>query len=518
MKYIKYLLIVLAVPFFSKCTDLTEETYTFLSPSNFYETSEDLEMALVSVYDAYQSAFGGDNYKYYMYLEVLTEYGSPAYAKDNVHLWNSWYDVNNPSMTLDIWSKSYSIINKANTVLARGEGVDMDETLKKQYYAEARFIRALTYYNLVRIYGGVAIPESFTNSLEGLEIPRKTSEETYDYIVADLEYASANLPLKSAYDASDKWKATKGAADAFLGSVYLTRASMDGSNEYYQKSKEYSQKVIDSKEYQLEPDYKNLWYWWNQNCKNGQESIFELQYGVDKVNWLHQMLGINATDVSLGSFMWRRFGPSIQAYTSYSDQDSRKEATFLTSYTRTSDGQVISYVPGDLGFYPGSQGWNTASPGNIKYYDRSDESANLSKPHSNLYVMRYSEVLLNYAEAENQLNGPSDDVYGKVNAVRNRAQLDDLSGLSKEELDDAIFQERGWEFIGEVKLYFDELRTDRLGKNVQAGFKYGIDNGIYMYKGSQLGFVPQKTFLWKIPVYDLNSNPALEQNPDNVSQ
>jgi len=131
--------------------------------------------------------------------------------------------------------------------------------------------------------------------------------------------------------------------------------------------------------------------------------------------------------------------------------------------------------------------------------------------------MRYADVLLNYAEAENQLNGPTGEALSKFNAVRNRSNLASLSGMSKQELDDFIFRERGWEFIGEAQLYFDELRTDRLGKNVKANFEASLAQGIYMYKGYKLDFIPKKTFLWKIPTYDLDSNPALVQNPDNIS-
>lgn len=523
MKFIKYLFLVAVVPFFIQCTDLTEEPYTFLAPTTFYKNAEELEMSVISVYDAFQYAYGGANYKHHMYLEVLTEFGSPAYAKDDVHLWNTWVDVNNPSRTFtNDWPRAFAVINKANIVLGRGDGVDMDETLKSRCFAEVRFLRALTNFNLVRIFGGVPIPESFTASKEGLEIPRKTVEETYEHIIADLEYAEANLPLKSAWPSSDKWRPSKGAAQAFLGEVYLTRACMEENDTFFEKSRLYSGKVIQSREFELEPDFKDLWYWWNVNNKNGLESIFEIQYGQfsGEYNNLHVMFGVNITEASIGCYMYRRYGPSIQAYLSYSDQDARKEGTFLDRFNRTVNGVItdeLVYDPEDLGFSPGSQGWNTASPGNIKFYDRTPESASLKMPQANIYVMRYADVLLNFSEAENKINGVTDSALLVLNDVRRRANLEELSGLSVQELDDSIFRERGWEFIGESQIYFDELRTDRLGKNVKAYIEESSSKGIYMYQDVTLEFVPKKTFLWKIPTYDLNSNPALEQNPDNVS-
>lgn len=524
MKFIKYLFLIIAVPFFSQCTDLKEEPYTFLAPSTFYKTDTELSMSVTSVYDGFQNAYGGSNYLHHMYLEVLTEFGSPAYAKDDVHLWNAWVDINNPARTFTTdWPRAYVVINRANIVLGRGAAVTMDATMKARYFAEVRFLRALTYYNLVRLFGGVPIPESYTTSMDGLELTRKTVAETYDYIIADLEYAEANLPLKSAYASADKWRPGKGVAEAFLGEVYLTRASMENNSAFYQKSKDYSGKVITSGEYQLEPDFKDLWYWWNTKNKNGKESLFEIQYSQlsGEYNNLHVNFGVNITEASIGCYMYRRYGPSIQSYNSYSNLDARKSATFLDRFYRTVNGVIkdtLVFVPGDKGFYPGSRGWNTASPGNIKFYDRTPESASLKFPQANIYVMRYSDVLLNYAEAENQINGVTADALSKFNAVRNRAKLESLSGMSKQELDDNIFRERGWEFIGESQTYFDELRTDRLGKNVKAGFDAALAQGIYMYVGAKLEFVPKKTFLWKIPTYDLNSNPALVQNPDNVSK
>jgi hypothetical protein len=507
-----------------RCTDLDEEPYTFTDPEDYYTTGDELEKALNSVYDGYQAAFGGDNYKYIMYLEVLTEFGSPAYAKDNMHLWNVWNDVNNAEdRTFNVWSKGYTAINKANLILGRGENTVMDDFLKTRYFAEARFLRALTMFNLVRIYGGLPIPESYTSCLNGLEIPRQTVDSTYNYIIADLKYAEKHLPRKSELDGDEVWRASQGAAQAFLGEVYLTRGSMEEDQDYFQLAKDYCWKVMSSGDYDLEPDFKDLWFWWNTENKNGIESVFELQYGLYSglYNHLHVMFGVNITEKTLGCYMYRRFGPSIFHYQSYSDQDARKESTFLTTINVTNeDGDitnVLTFNTDDKGYYPGTDGWKTASPGNIKFYDRTAESASLKLPRADIYVMRYADVLLNYAEAENELNGPTTDAYDAIDDVRNRAGLPDLtSGLSKEQFADSLYRERGWELVGEGQLYFDELRTDRIGENVKKHNEQAMEEGIYMYQN--LDFVPSKNFLWKIPQYDLDSNSALRQNSDNVSK
>lgn len=515
---VKYIFILFACALFVRCSDLDETPYTTISPASFFKNADDLDKALIGVYDGYQNAYGRDSRGYYLKLICLSEFGAPAYTKNDPQLYNSWFDVNNPSMTVDVWADSYKIINLANLVLGKGKDIDMDEALKNRMFGEARFLRGLTYFNLLRLYGGVAIPKTYTEDLNGLEIPRASADSTYDYVIEDLKYAADNLPAKSAYESDDIWRATKGAALAMLGKVYLYRGSMTGDEQYFQKSEEYSNEVMKSTEYSLEPDFRDLWKWWNSNNENNIESIFEIQLGYKsgENNTLHTDAGINITDESLGGFMYRRFGPSFTAYNSFSDGDYRKSSTFLTQVT-LSTGKTIKWVESDNGFYPGSQGWQTSGPGMIKYYDRTSESYTTTYAGSNIYVMRYAEVLLNYAEADNHVHGgPTKDAYVAINRVRHRAHLSDLTaGLSEEQFDDSVYRERGWEFIGEGQLYYDGIRTGKIGPAVQKEVNYGVDHKLYLY--SPLQFVPTQKFLWKIPTYDLDSNPALQQNPDNVS-
>lgn len=142
----------------------------------------------------------------------------------------------------------------------------------------------------------------------------------------------------------------------------------------------------------------------------------------------------------------------------------------------------------------------------------------MKKPQVNSYVIRYADVLLDYAEAENELNGPA-AAYGYLNKVHRRSNPTDIPiGLGTNEFSDAIYKERGFEFVGEGLLYFDELRTDRIGEKVKNHVAWGNQQGIYMYVNAPLEFVPSKNFLFKIPQYDFDSNPALLQNPDNISK
>lgn len=515
---LKYTSIVFITSVIFSCTDLNETPYTFIDPSSFYKNETQLEEALNSVYTQFRNVCG--SYDYYMKLECYTDMAQPSYTKENCPNINSWYDVNNASASYtfsNTWKRAYACINRANTVLGRGEGMDIDEATKSKIFAQARFLRAYCYYILVRLYGGVPIPESFTEGLNGLEIPRKSVDDVYNYILTDLTYCEENLPIRGS-DNYDVWRVSKGAAQSLFSELYLYRASMEGNTEYYNKCKEYCEKVINSNIYSLVPNYKNLWYFFNKDAKNNNESIFELQFSAisGQADWCHKMFGLgnSITVPGFGSMFYHRCGPSHYAYSSYDDTDLRKQV-LITNYTY--NGSERQFLLSDKGFFPGKQGWLTACPGNSKYYDPWTD-ASLEQPSADLYMLRYSEILLNEAEALNQLE--TTDSHGRnalyyLNLVHQRAGLNALGINSKQDLDDAIFQERCWEFIGEGKIYFDELRTNRLGDRVASFVKKGVADGLYQFK--DLNFKPKKTFLWKIPQGDLDSNPELEQNPDNVS-
>lgn len=500
------------------CTDLSESTYTFIDPYSYYQTEAQMETVMNAVYADFCDLFG--NWDPLYAIELVTEHAMPAHSnKSNVKGFNCWQGVNqSTTYNINIWDKGYELINRCNVVLGRAGDIEMSQQSRDRFFGQARFLRAYTMFTLLRLYGGLAIPESYTAGLEGLEIPRKTADETYDYIIEDLTYAAGVLPTRSGWGADAYYKASKGAAQALLGDVWLTRACMNDYNTtYLQNAKTALSEVISSHEYELLPDYKSLWYWFvEEESKNTRESLFEMQFGASHGNAFHCYFGIATNDESLGANMFARAGVSHRDYLSYSDDDVRKQC-FLTEYTVTATGAKRWWEPENKGFSGKGEGlWPSTSPGNVKFYDGTKASFETGVAKNNLILIRYSDVLLNYAETENLLNGPTADAYDKLNAVHQRSLPTPVAaGLSKEEFDDALFQERVWEQIGEGLLYYDELRTDRLGKNVWEYKTYLYENEYYNCQ--KLEFVPQRSFLWKINQKSLDSNPALEQNPDNVS-
>ena len=359
----KIFILFFTIVSFVSCTDLSESTYTFINPGTYYNTEEELQSALNSVYADFRKFTAG--YKTLMTLELLTEHAMPAHSsKDGVKNFNSWQGVNqSTTYNIQIWDSGYELINRCNVVLGRGDKVNIEEKKRNQIYGQARFFRAYTMFVLLRIYGGLAIPESYTSGLNGLEIPRKTIDETYDYIIDDLKYCIDNLPSRSQWGNGAYYKASKGAAQALLGDVYLTRGCMDNYNTtYFQEAKKYLGDVISSGEYELLPDYKSLWYWFvEEAAKNTKESLLEIQFGATQVSDLHCYFGINTKDECLGGKMYARAGIAHKSYFSFQDEDVRKQC-FLTEYTITGTTTRRWWEPEYKGFSGKGEGLSHRHP------------------------------------------------------------------------------------------------------------------------------------------------------------
>lgn len=542
--------VALAAVVYTGCTNLDENPYTFIDPDNFYNSEADINAALNNTYRAYRNMAGSAR-NYIAPLEILTDVGEANYRKESQnHYRNTWSDMNNINNTFsDVWNKAFAAINNANIVLGRVKDVEMDGTKKNYIKGQALFLRAYSFYHIVRIYGGCPIPLTYTEGITGLKAPRATAAEVWERIFQDLKDADGLLPYKGT-NGYENWRANKSACHALLGEAYLYKATisnednMQANKDELTLSKQYSGYVIEEAKngkYELVKPYDNLWYWNNKNAKNNNESIFELQYynGENNNNGMSTDFGIYGGmmkdgKVVAGAF-YCRFGPTTDVYKSYDIKDDRRNI-LLTEFT---DKKNVHYVY-DLE----TERWDDPSGKaylcedkysfttliNAKYIDPwADVATQNSLAATNFPQLRYAEVLLNYAEAANLLK--AGDGLAELNEVHTRAGLDPLPAMEQKEMDDAILQERVWEFVGEGKIYFDELRKgvlgDRVEKTANRSFqiwKQNIELVKDMGTSRQKVFFsypmtdkPTKSWLWKIPSGDISSNTLLEQNPNNES-
>jgi hypothetical protein len=184
-----------------------------VTTTTFYKTEADAISALNAAYAPLQDMYGAQ----FSAETILTpttvaaDDGIPFLQgnANRVALW-SYNFIPANSWTAGIWGVSYQAIQRANVVLQRVPAIAMDESLKNRILAEARFLRAFHYFNLVRFYGGVPLVTTETNTLNGLQIARSSVDEVYEFIISDLKIAENELPLS--YPTSEVGRATKGAA------------------------------------------------------------------------------------------------------------------------------------------------------------------------------------------------------------------------------------------------------------------------------------------------------------------
>ncbi|QNL51913.1 RagB/SusD family nutrient uptake outer membrane protein [Olivibacter sp. SDN3] len=441
------------------CTNkfLDESPKDFLSPTNYYRTSSDAEAAIISVYAGLMSIYSQNMYFLADLPSEQTNFGTGTNV-DRINIDNFQFEAEN-QIVMNIWNHSYRNINRANAVIDRVPDIDMDAQRAGVIVAEARFLRALNYFNLVRLFGGVPLRLQETASLADLGIPRSSAEEVYELIISDLVEAEAILP-----NTVSGGKASKGAASTLLAYVYLTRS--DWSNAATK-----AQEVADNAAsfgYSLFEEYSDIWKIENENTR---EHIFSCQYqsGPEGLGsaYSHFFMSRQANAILKGGSGYSAHMVEDAFWQSFETSDKRRDASILSSFIDPNNQQVVSYPSGGL-----------TELSIFKYYDPEPFARNNN--NNNYPILRYADVLLILAEALNELEGPNDRAYRAMNEIRRRAGLDVLEHLSQQQFRDAILQERSWEFCFESKRFFDLIRTETLIPIMQAAGKNpGPENLLY---------------------------------------
>ncbi|WEK33838.1 MAG: RagB/SusD family nutrient uptake outer membrane protein [Candidatus Pseudobacter hemicellulosilyticus] len=404
---------------------------------NFYQTEEDFLNAINGAYNSLRAGgnYGGDSY---VFGEVRSDNSIPVASgsiTDQDEFDRFYIRTTNPFIN-NRWSNSYSAIARCNAILGRIEPIPMNQGLKDRITAEAKFLRALYFFNLVRSFGDVPLVlKEINNPDEGYEYGRNPKADVYAQIEKDLREAADVLPVS--YTGANVGRATKGAAMAMLGRILLTQKKFPAAAEQLSA-------VIGLNKYDLVPEYADFFKVKN---KNNVEAIFDVQYksgGIGQGNsWPNSFAPQNSGNSVMMFGGGGNNTPSDDLVNDYEAGDKRKDATVATSYVNAS-GAII--------------------PGNFvkKYYDvptTNNDNGN------NIPIIRYADVLLMYAECLNEAGYLADgEAFDLLNEVRERAGLDPLSSA---ELPDqgafrlAMEHERRVEFAFENLRWYDLVRTDR---------------------------------------------------------
>ncbi len=470
----------------SACADIDEDPVSLLTEEQFYANDQEAVAAVNAVYNGLNSS---THTLYNRLIQISTEMAADDYVAGprarNAHvraLSGLTHDASNDRM-LEIWRQSYDVINRANVAIDHIDGNDkLTPELAARLVREAKFIRALMYFNLVRWFGDVPIVlHRPTLQAEQLNVSKSPEADVYAKIIDDLTDAEL-LPAPSQYSSADVGRVTRGAAKALLAKVYLT-------TEQWELAAQKAKEVIDSGWYELFDDFKDVF---EVSTKNGKEHIFSAQFK-GYFNFYGNMLGGTAAPNEVpgvnGDYA-DALNPTSDLYESFDDFDERKAVTFVT--------QMVSPVNGET---------YTFDPHFHKYYDSTTPAAP-GESSRNTPIIRYAEVLLIYAEALGQHEGATAEAYAALDEVRIRAGLEPLAdispGLSKEDFREAVYDERRKELVYEYQRWFDLARR-------------GPDYYVATLKAAGKNSAAPRHVHFPTPQRELDINPNLTQHPDWIS-
>lgn len=540
MKNIKLLLLFSFISFIiAGCNKTLQETpYSFLSTANFYKDETEATAAVNGVYNTFWG-WGLIKQPYWL-TDLDCDHAMGAeWFLGNIGEGNpsAFWGINN------IWADHYLIISRANAVLENIDGSTMDAGIKNRLKGEVYFLRGWSYYDLACIYGGVPLHLKTTASGDQAEMPRATVAETFQQVISDLKMAESLLYVASDTKSGEKGRVTKGVAQAFLAKAYLTMASgsLSGasitikggqdntaytyakdvvtgyekfnSKAYFDSAKLKCLDIINSGEYSLFANYMDLW---SISNRNQQEHMWEIQAlsgnTTLETNLYYYFTSAQPDRSSVGA-VWM----SDNHYKDYEHNDTRILKGVAHQYiVDFGNPQYTNYI-----LYPGEDSalYKTDASGNIYsynavYYDRAyvnkfyATSPGTSNTDDYFPMLRYADVLLMYAEADNEANGgPSGDAYKYLNQVRTRSNASLApTGLSQQDFRSFVFAERGREFTFEAKRRYDLLRW-----------------GVYLQVMNKIGVIKQggdaltkvrvsRNLLFPISTDEINTNKNLGGN------
>ncbi|MCW4072788.1 RagB/SusD family nutrient uptake outer membrane protein [Segatella copri] len=429
-----------------------------------YKTASDYNVAVIGCYAKLQSQVN-------FYTECC------EYRSDNLSLGaptagtQDRYDIDHftekPSNGIlsSYWANFNNNVYRCNLLLDQIDGANFAENLKKQYKGEAMFIRALNYFNMYRIWGGVPATKHVVSAAEALKVARYSDEQMFDLIAGDLKEIVDNNYLPETYSSADMGRATSGAAKALLGKVYLTFHK-------WTEAKDILSQLIGK--YQLVSPIAQVF---DVDNKNNNEIIFAVHF--------------NKEIEGEGHSYWYNL-------TNASDDTNQTSSLLNTFPTGDARKDLITYVQVEKNVRLMNKFYDTKSP-------------TFKTVGNDQILLRYADVLLMYAEALNEIQYDASEgslALKYLNAVRQRAGISNLTVKqlpTQEKFRKGILVERQREFPYEGQRWFDLVRMG-FAKSVMA------ENGVEI-KDYQLLFpIPQqeiekvgdKSILWQNPGYDNN--------------
>ena len=463
---------------------------TRLVSSNGYTDSLGIVTGVTAAYSSLQDTYGksGSNRGIFLWGEVPSDNSTTVTSGERLNEFDSFGIISDNPRLQNMWVYSYQAIARCNVVLSRGDNVKLTAATRNRLYGEVRLIRALTYFNLVRIFGDVPlVTTEIVNISDAYTFGRQPVSAVYQQIEQDLTFAENNLPTTQA--AANLGRATKGAAQGLLGKVLLTEKK-------YGDAAAKLKQVIDGNLYALQASYANIF---STSNEMNSEILFAVRYskgglgvGSPFTNYF-----LPAVSTAIATTVNGGVGTGQQ----FNSVDPDLVAAFTTSGT-TDVRAAASYGTGGTVAIP-------------LYYTKkySDTPTTAYDAENDWIVLRYADVLLMYAEAVNEASAPDANSLSAVNQVIRRsrglpvatanATVDLPAATTQATLRTRLETERRLELNFEGHRWFDLVRTGRAVDVMNAFFaKYNSTTRIDAHN-----------LIWPVPLQEIQTNPVLTQNP-----
>jgi len=452
------------------CT--VEEHPKFIGADVLFDNTDNSQTALYGIYNGYAG------YHYYgsTFMHV-TNYASGMINGPRPQDLDGSIALNPQATNNDInktWVDMYKMIGRANDFITNMQAVEMEDVVEQNdQLGQALFLRAFTYFNLVRIWGEVPLVLETATSTN-MNFSKSTKEKIVEQIVLDLEEAASLMKGDETANVQMSGRPVKFAANMVLAHVYMYMAGNQtaGETEYWQKAHDEAMKVYGR--YSLVNDFRDLWH--PQTCNYTSEAVFELQGNIENT---FRLIQTHIPNKTIAANTWGRFRANLEVYTAhaeaYNGLDPRYEATYITEWTDRNGKSKKGYSTSKTNINRTSN--LLAFPWTYKYWAKDDETtASTYNTDRNMVVYRYGHLLLMLAEIENELNGPA-NAYSYINELLGRARNStdtpgaepaDWAGMTQEQFRAAIMLEYQFELFTEGHDFFYNRRRgiEFFGTNV----------------------------------------------------
>ena len=527
MKSIINIAVIFSILFVSCKKQLEETPFSSLPPELVFKDEAGLKKATLGAYQSW--TFTGNDISEAIQRFVLVE-GSNRYAAPGmgggtglVAPYYRYGHIPTDAAINTVWRRLFLSVARANTVIGNANVAVKDPEIANIYIAEARFLRAYAYFNLVRLYGGVPIIDREIKSLEDEDLiyaKKATIEETYNFIIDDIKYAESTLPDK--WEGGEVGRISAGIAKAMLGKVYLTMGGAPlKKTEYFDLATTKLLEVVGTTNeakynFGLMDDFDDVFQLSNERNKEILLSFGAFTNAVNPNGSIYPFYlfprGLTATAEQTS------YGLTYDLFELYDEGDTRREATLIERYVYKAafqnefdNGDSIIFDPVNKKYRNKRNGiiWgNATAPNGISYgklaRDPRPAGGAVNSYNTDMIELRFSDVLLCLAEALIE-SGNSGDAIQYIDRVRDRAHADTYGALSESDARIAVRKERKLELVGEFTSIYDIRRWEILEEEMAATSVTNIvENTIADYD--------PKFYLYPIPQSQIDANTNLIQN------